>query len=176
MNCCARVWRRSRRGGTHRVLSLGAHQPGLQHVQGLAQEGGTATLRRNGTVTSRHVKGRAAPGGRERPITYGDEAGQEVCEYVVAHDSRSQDQLLGLVVAGQLKGRGNNNEGRGHLNRDQEQDCEPERKMVLRTTPLSRATTLEMGGAAQTLLLCRPFCFPLIVVAMGEAQTEGTAF
>lgn len=111
-----------RRGGTHRVLSLGAHQPGLQHVQGLAQEGGTATLRGNSTVTSRHVKGRAAAGGRERPITYGDEAGQEVCEYVVAHDSRSQDQLLGLVVAGQLKGRGNNKEGQGHLNGDQEED------------------------------------------------------
>lgn len=128
------------------------------------------------TAPSRHVKGRAAAGGRERPITYGDEAGQEVCEYVVAHDSRSQDQLLGLVVAGQLKGRGNNNEGQGHLNRDQEKDCDPERKMVLRTTPLSRTATLEMGGAAQTLLLCQPFCFPLIVVAMGEPQTEGTAF
>lgn len=46
----------ARRGGTHRVLSLGAHQPGLQHIQGLAQESGTATLRRNSTVTSRQRK------------------------------------------------------------------------------------------------------------------------
>ena len=29
---------------THPILALGIHQPGLQHIQGLAQECGTSTL------------------------------------------------------------------------------------------------------------------------------------
>lgn len=59
-------------------------------------------------TSSRSTSGKAAPGRREKGLqsTHSDEAGQEVREYIVAHDARSQDQLLGLVVAGQLKGRG----------------------------------------------------------------------
>lgn len=56
-------------------------------------------------------KGKQLQVGDKEAITHSDEAGQEVCEYVVAHDARSQDQLLGLVVAGQLQGV----EGRGRV-------------------------------------------------------------
>lgn len=36
--------------------------------------------------------------------TYRDEAGEEVCEDVVSHQTCSQDQLLGLVITRQLRG------------------------------------------------------------------------
>lgn len=54
------------------------------------------------TAASPRVNGRVASGQGTGTITYSDEAGQEVREYVVAHDARSEHQLLGLVVAGQL--------------------------------------------------------------------------
>lgn len=34
--------------------------------------------------------------------THSDEAGQEVCDYIVSHESCAQHQLLGLIITRQL--------------------------------------------------------------------------
>lgn len=85
---------------------------------------------------------------KQRPITYRDEAGQEVREYVVTHDTRSEDQLLGLVVAGQLRGTGENRRGSRLPEQGAGMRLPEETGTVLRRTRLIWTTTHEMGGAA----------------------------